>query len=890
MPVPILTTKLFIPPPRPKIVSRPHLIERLNEGLHRKMTLITAPAGYGKTTMLSEWIPQSERCVAWISLDDGDNDPVRFWAYFVAALQMLDAEIGRNALALMQTPMLPPMETILTSLLKEIAAFPDDFALVLDDYHVIDARAVDDSTAIDQALAFLLEHFPPHMHLVLASREDPNLPLSRLRARDQLTEIRAADLRLTPGEAGTFLNQVMNLELSDEQVAALETRTEGWIAGLQLAALAIQGTLALQGTRSMRRREDVHGFIETFAGDNRYIVDYLVEEVLQHQSEHVRSFLLQTSILNWLSGPLCDAVTDQQGGNGLLDALERGNLFVAALDDKRHWFRYHHLFADLLHVRLMEEQADQVPALHRRASEWYEHNGFEIEAFKHAAAANDIERAERLIEGKGMPLQFRGAGAPVLNWLELLPKTALDARPSLWVTYASTLLFGGQHTAVEQKLQAAEAALTGSGDLQGAQPDDKSQDLIGRIASMRATLAVMQHDAEIIITQSRRALEYLHPDNLTVRSATTWTLGYAYQLQGDRAAASQAYTEVIASSQSFGDSINTLVATITLGQLQEADNQLFLAQRTYQRALQLAGDPPQPIAREAYLGLARITYQWNDLDSAQQHGQQCLQLTQQMESVNTFASYEVFLARLKLAQGDVPGAVAVLDEAEAFIRQHDFTFRLPDVAAAQVLTLLHQGNLAGAAEVTQTYELPISQARVHLAQGDPSTALAVLAPLRRQMEAKGWADERLKIMVLQALAHHARGENEQAVQALGDALALAQPGGFIRLFVDEGPPMAALLREAAKHGIAPSYVRQLLAAFGEAEDRAPVTQPLSEPLTEREFEVLHLLATDLNGPEIARELMVSLSTLRTHTRNIYSKLGANNRRAAVRRAEELALL
>jgi len=884
----ILATKLYIPPPRPKVVPRPRLIERLNEGLHRKLTLISAPVGYGKTTMLSEWIPQSERCVTWVSLDDGDNDPVRFWAYFIAALQMLDAEIGRNALALMRTPRLPSFEAILTTLLNEIAAFPEDFALVLDDYHVMDAKPVDASTSVDDALTFLLEHLPPHMHLVVTTREDPNLPLARLRARDQLTEIRAADLRFTPGEAAVFLNQVMGLNLSAEDVTSLETRTEGWIAGLQLAALSMWG------------REDVPGFIRAFAGDNQYIVDYMVAEVLQRQSERVRSFLLQTSILDWLSGPLCDAVTGQEEGKALLETLERGNLFVSPQDDKRHWFRYHHLFADVLRAHLMEEQPDRVPTLHRRASEWYEHNGLEIEAFQHAAAANDVERAEHLIEGEGMPLQFRGAGAPVLKWLESLPKTALDARPSLWVTYASTLLFGGQHTAVEQKLQAAEAALAAAA-LQGTEPDDRTKDLVGRIASMRATLAVIQHDVETIITQSRRALEYLHPDNLPVRTATTWTLGYAYQLQGDRSAASRAYTEVISIGNSFGDSIYTIAATINLGQLQEADNQLALATRTYRRVLQLTGDPPDPIACEAFLGLARITYQWNDLDTAQQYGQQCLQLTRQMDSVDTFASCGVFLARLKLAQRDAVGAAAILAEAEAFVRQHNFMHRMPAVAAAQVLVLLRQepllqqGNLTAAAALAETHELPTSQARVYLAQGDPSTALAVLEPLRRQVEAKGWEDERLKVMILQAIALHAvalraNGEKDKAVQLLGDALTLAEPGGFIRIFVDEGPPMAALLQEAAKYGTAPNYVSQLRAAFGKAEGRTPVTQLLIEPLSERELEVLRLLRTELNGPEIASQLMVSLSTMRTHTQNIYNKLGVNNRRAAVRRAEELDLL
>jgi len=477
------------------------------------------------------------------------------------------------------------------------------------------------------------------------------------------------------------------------------------------------------------------------------------------------------------------------------------------------------------------------------------------------------------------------------------------------VTYASTLLFGGQHTAVEQKLQAAEAAL------RGAEADDKNRDLLGRIASTRATLAVIQHDAETIITQSRRALEYLHPDNMPVRTATTYTLGYAYQLQGDRAAASQAFTEVIATGTSFGASIYTIAATVSLGQVQEADNQLSLATRTYARVLQLAGDPPDPIACEAYLGLARICYEWNDLDTAQQHGQQCLQLTRQMESVDTFASYGVFLARLRLAQGDLHGAVAVLDEAEAFVRQHNFVFRMPDVAAAQVLVLLRQGNLAAAAQLAQTHDLPISQARVHLAQGDPAMALAVLGPLRQKMEAKGWQDEQLKVIVLQAEAHHAQGEKDKAVQLLAEALSLAEPGGFIRIFVDEGPPMRLLIAdcrlqiarrahgESNRHtGKLLAYIDTLLAAFPGSraqagneratKDRSEIDNlqsAMAEPLSVRELDVLRLLRTELNGPEIARRLMVSLNTMRTHTKNIYTKLGVTNRRAAVHRAEELDL-
>ena len=379
---PILATKLYIPPPRPKIVLRPRLIERLNEGLSsgRKLTLISASAGFGKTTLVSEWVAGCGRPVAWLSLDEGDNDLTRFLTYLVAALQTIAANIGAGVLGALQSPQPPPIESILTALLNEITTIPDNFILVLDDYHVIDSKPV------DNALTFLLEHLPPQMHLVIATREDPHLPLARLRARGQLTELRAADLRFTPAEAAEFLNQVMGLNLSAEDIAALETRTEGWIAGLQLAALSMQGN------------KDVSGFIREFAGDHRYIVDYLVEEVLQNQPEPIRRFLLQTAILDQLNGSLCDAVTGKEEGNARLEALQRGNFFVIPLDDKRNWYRYHHLFADVLRMHLMAEQPDQVPALHRRASEWYEHNGSTDNAIRHALAAEDFERAATLVE------------------------------------------------------------------------------------------------------------------------------------------------------------------------------------------------------------------------------------------------------------------------------------------------------------------------------------------------------------------------------------------------------------------------------------------------------------------------------------------------------------
>src|SRR6266540_3241044 len=874
MPTPILTTKLYVPSAPPRVVPRQRLIEQLNEGLHRRLTLISAPAGFGKSTLLSAWVAGCDRPVAWLSLDEDDNDPTRFLIYVVAALRTIAPAIGDASLASLESLQPPPAESTLTSLLNEITSLPVNFVLVLDDYHVIDAKPVDD------ALTFLLEHLPPHMRVVIATREDPQLPLARLRGRGELSEVRVTDLRFTASEAAGFLNEAMALNLAAEDIAILEGRTEGWITGLQLAALSLQG------------HPDRARFIQSFSGSHHFVLDYLLQEVLQRQSDSVQAFLSRTSILDRLCGPLCDAVLHDATARGqaTLEYLERANLFVVPLDTERRWYRYHHLFADLLRQRMDHSTSSEaeVGELHIRASQWYEDHGQEVEAFRHAASANDVERAARLIEGQGVPLHFRGADAPVLKWLQSLPTTVLDANPSLWVTYATALFFSGRHTAVEEKLRAAEAAL------QGTKEDARHRDLVGRIASIRATLAIIQHDADTIISQSRRALEYLHLDNLPIRMATTYTLGHAYQLQGDRAAAHRTYAEVISISTSFGDSIYTIAATLGLGQVEEADNQLSLAQRSYDRAVELAGDPPRTIAAEAHLGLARIYYEWNELHAAQQHSQQCLELTRQVESVDTFVSYAVFLAPLRVAEGDVPGAVAILAEAEEFLRQHNFWRRMPDVASAQVLTLLRQGHLAAAAHLAETHEIPISKARVHLAAGDPAAALTVLEPVRERVEAQGWPDQRLEVMLLQSVALDARGDRGEALQLLLDALALAEPGGFVRSFVDEGVPMAHLLVAAAPLGRMPAYVAKLLAAFEPerqtGDDTSSRAAGLIEPLSQRELEVLRLITQGLSNHEIGERLVLALDTVKGHNRKIFGKLQVQRRTEAVARARELGLV
>jgi LuxR family maltose regulon positive regulatory protein len=617
---------------------------------------------------------------------------------------------------------------------------------------------------------------------------------------------------------------------------------------LQLAAISMQG------------QKDTTNFIQSFTGSHRFVLDYLVEEVLEQQPENVQEFLLRTSILDRLCAPLCEALlldADISGGETLA-YLERTNLFIVPLDNERRWYRYHRLFADLLRQRLHQnissstgDDGMRLDELHIRASVWYEENGLEIEAFHHAVSSNDIKHATRLMEGGGMPLHFRGAVTPVLSWLESLPTTVLDAKPSLWVMYASALSMTGQMSGVEEKLQAAEKAL------HGTEQDDIARNTIGHIAAIRALLAATQHQTKTIIAQSQRALEYLHPDNLPVRTATIWKLGIAYQLQGDRAAASRAYTEAISISQASGNTIINITASIGLGQVQETENQLHLAAKTYRRVLQLIGDQLQPAACEAYLGLARIFYEWNNLEAAQKHAHQSLQVA-----------------------------------AHQSVQQHNFVHQMPEIVAAQVLTLLNQDNLAAAAHLAEKHELPISQARVYLAQGDASAALAVLRPLCKQEGAKGEGDKYLKIMILLAGAHHAHGETDEAVQLLGGAMELAEPNGFIRIFVDEGLPMVHLLSEAATKGIMPNYVTKLLAVFEDEKQKKDLSpsQQLVDPLSEREIEILNLIAAGLKNKEIAEQLIISLNTVLYHIKNIYRKLGVNKRTLAIAKAKEIKII
>ena len=587
---PLLETKLYVPKWRTGLVPRARLIERLNRGAERKLTPVSAPAGFGKSTVLAEWVartPASERPAAWVSLDQSDNDPALFWAYFIAALQTVQSAVGKSALSLLHSPQPPPIESVLTILINEINAIQDDFALILDDYHVIDAELV------HVAVTFLVDHLPPQMHLVIASRSDPPLPLARLRGRGELTELRAADLRFTPDEAAAFLNDVMGLSLSAGDVAALEARTEGWIAGLQLAAL------------SMRGREDVPGFIRAFAGDDRYIADYLVEEVLQRQPERVRSFLLQTSVLDRLSGPLCDAVTAQEDGKGTLESLERGNLFVVPLDDKRQWYRYHHLFADVLQAHSIEEQPDRVPTLHRRASEWYEQNGLPADAVRHALAGEDFERAAGLVELAALAMLGSSQEPTLLEWLKALPDELVRARPVLSVYYAFVSFVGEGFEAAEARLRDAERWLDATADT-SERPEAPSAEMVvvdeerfrslpGAISVARAYHAGALGDVPGTVKYARRALDLLPEDDYLGRGTAAAFLGIASWTSGDLEAAHRTFADGMASFQMAGNIPWVIMGTLVLADIRTAQGRLHEAVRTYEQSLRLATEQGEPV-------------------------------------------------------------------------------------------------------------------------------------------------------------------------------------------------------------------------------------------------------------------------------------------------------
>ncbi len=924
---PLLKTKLFVPQVRPEVVARSRLIGQLNAGRPGVLTLVSAPAGFGKTTVLAEWAAQTR--VAWLSLDEGDNDPVRFFTYFIAALQTVLPHVDEAVLMAFRLPQPPPVEVALAGLINEIAAETSSFALILDDYHLIKARP------IHQAITFLIDHLPVQtgpegqrhgMRLVIATRTDPPLPLARLRGRGQLTELRAADLRFTTEEAATFLNRVMDLPLSGEDVAALEVRTEGWIVGLQLAALSMSGQDAPR----------LPGFIAAFTGSHRYVLDYLAEEVLQRQPEAVQTFLLYTSILNRLCAPLGDAVRGHEGqGNShiithphppaqeMLEYLERNNLFIVPLDDERQWYLYHHLFADLLRNQLGRLHPDLAPELHRRASRWYEQNGLMAEAVLHALAADDWSRAADLVGRSAWLLFNHGEMMTLLAWLTALPEELIRTRPNLCLYHAWILVLTGRLEAVEPRLQQAEQYLP--------QPaaSTETREMLGHVTAIRAYVASVKGEAAHSVELARQALHSLPQHDLMTRSIINTILGTSSLLAGDVPGACQALAEAGEMARAV-DNIQTAVAAfIILAAQQMVSGRLHQAAETLQTALDLTTGRAGkflPLAGSVYWGLSKLHYEWNNLEAAARYAEESLKQGRLLGTSEFLTGAPLALARVRRARGDLAGAYEAFEQADQFVRHHKvLPWDVAGVEASRVWLWLAPvgGDLAAAArwaEVRQNGlpaegELPYPQEREFLALARVlitleryDDALDLLTRLRAAAEAGRRIGRVIEMLILEAVARQAKGEQKEAISLLEQVLALAEPEGYIRIFVDEGEPVAKLLRRIAKWaegGRRKEYIHKLLTAFEKDTNvrfdlkdeknfhlasRSFIPHPLVEPLSEREVEVLHEMAAGLSNAEIAGRLVIAVSTVKRHIHHIFGKLGVTTRTQALVKAKELGLL
>lgn len=922
----LLTTKLYIPPTRPEHISRPGLLDRLDDGLHRKLTLISAPAGFGKTMLVSEWVNSlqsksldkspKENKIAWISLEESENDPARFLAYFVVALmqtQGINTAVGEGMLGILQSPQSPPIREILTALINEIAAETGKVIMVIDDFHVIESRPV------CEAITFLIENAPPQIHVVIITRDDPPLPLARLRAQGQLTELRATDLRFTSSEIARFLNRLEGLNLSAEEFAILETRSEGWIVGLQLAALALQGQLAWPGPISRQGHQDTASSVKSFTGSHRFVLDYLLEEVLEQQSERVKNFLLQTAVLNRFTGSLCDALTGQNNGRATLEKLERANLFIVPLDNERHWYRYHHLFADLLRLRLHQTQLAETSTLHGKASEWYEQNGFPDEAIEHALQAAEFERATQLLNTHIDKILNRGEYTNVWRWLDAIPEEFVLAKPNLCILNAWHLFTSGHLDAAEQSLQAAEKHLlpgihlvidTSTNDLESLY----ASKIRGRVAAIRAFLASYRGDVPGIIQNAHQALDALPEHDLTWRSIVAVVLGDAYGITGDMNAAYKARVESLQTSKAAGNIYLILLSAMKLAITVRMQGQLHRVIDICRQHHQLAterGASQMVVAGWLLAIWAEALAEINELDDALIKGKRGVELTARGEDIAMNGWSHLCLAKILFIHGDLPGAEETIRKTERItLDQRIPPFIASTISAWRARILLAQNKLDAAYQWCEIRNLKVGGkitqlnegeyivfSRILLARGEWDEAINLLQRLFMSAEAGGWISIMIEILILQALAFQARDETDQALAILEQALILAEPGGFVRVFVNEGPAMARLLYKAANQNMAPDYAQQLLSAFPIPQTKQAVpsqsktsTTELIEHLSEREIDVLQLLAQGLPRQEIAATLVLSPHTVKTHIRNIYSKLGVHNQMQAVAKARGLGLI
>ena len=902
----LLVTKLYVPKPRADLVTRPRLVEQLNEGLDGKLILISPPAGFGKTTLLSEWANNADIPVPWVSLDAADNDLARFLTYCVAALQSLRPGIGEATLGALQAPQPPAIDALLTSLINEIGERLDSFALVLDDYHFIEAQPV------HAALTFLLENLPPQMHVVVAGRADPPLPLARLRAQRQLNEIRAADLRFTVDEAAALLSRTIGLPVSPDAVAVLEARTEGWAAGLQLAAI------------SMRGCEDISGFVEAFTGSHRFVIDYLVEEVLSQQPQELQDFLLATAVLERLNAPLCEAVTGEHESQVILTRLEQANLFLVPLDDERRWYRYHHLFADLLRHRLGQSHRDRLRELHHRASVWYENNDLPEEAIHHAISGENFRRAAWLTEVNGMKWIARSDLGTLRRWIEALPKEWVRTRARLGTLYGWALTLTNQLDQVEPYLHAAEesirAALREPELFEEWDVDDPERfvaECRGYVATCRAALARQKGDGRRMVEYLHQALAHFPEDEPAGRSVAYLYMGFALWMAGDVPGARRNFEEASHAGQAGGQVYVALSAMGALGRLLNGLGELREAERMYWQAFGLAKNHtnqtrrPLPAIAVAHCGMTLLSYEWNDLAEATAHVTRAIEMVKPLGVTEYLLNSYVALARLQYVRGEIAEALDTMETAALLVEAPQVSALLRAEVSAhrarlwitlkdeQPNHLVAASRWASEAGLRATDD-PISSreleyltlVRLILARGAPGDAIGLLDRMHETAEPAGRKGRVIEILVLKALSHYGHGHVSQALASLERALDLAEPEGYVRTFVDEGEPMRTLLRQLAGRGIRYAYAQKLLAAFDGASgvETAVPTQARTHRLTPREVEVLRLISAGLTNQEIANQLVISVVTAKRHISNLYDKLGVTNRTMAAARAHELSLL
>jgi LuxR family maltose regulon positive regulatory protein len=907
VPTSILTTKLNIPKPRPQVVLRDQLISRLDEGLVQKLTLISAPAGFGKTTLASEWARHIDRSVGWLSLDESDNDVIRFLSYFIAALQRVKEIIGQDELKHLRSPHPPPIEEVLISVINQINSLSENIVFFLDDYHLISTRS------IHEAVTYFLDHMPENLHLVIVSRADPPLQLARLRGMGEIAELRQVDLRFTLDEATDFLRDLMGLGIHAEDVRALNSRTEGWVAGLQMAAVSLQG------------QEDISNSVRIFTGSNRYILDYLLEEVLQCQPEGIQRFLLQSSILDRLTSSLCDAVVIESEDLGLevpnklqspvtglqsqiiLEHLENSNLFIFPLDDHRQWYRYHRLFRDLLRRRFQQLSPDLIPDLHRRACDWFEQADMLSEAIEHALNAHDFDRAARLMEQVGEEILMRSEVGTFDRWLQRLPDGTLDNWPNLKLFHAWILVLTGASK------EDIEARLKDLGEQGG--------ELSARVAAIRAYLAIYEGDLASAWELSHVAWEQLPEEDLFLRGILSLIFGISLLAKGDLEAGMESLSDVLQVSQEVD---NVMVGTITishLARLRMRAGNLKEAQDIYHRAIDLAKDEkglPLPIAGEAFMGLGEIWLQWNDLEKAEEFVLKGIQHTEAWSNVAALEGY-LALARVRQAQNRVAEVASLvekarelalqfktttlddimvdLNEAKLFLAQGDLEAAIAWVEERNVENFLDSERWVEQAgnfhDHLRKYEL-IILSRILIAKDEPQRALEILIPLLGAMKELRRMDLVLEILILQAIAQQAAGNFEEAMRTIKEALSLGEPANYIRIFVNGGSAIAKLIYKASQQGISPEYCGKLLNAFPSPTPNVlpigTLEAELVEPLSPRESEVLSLIAEGLTNREISERLFLTLGTVKVHTRNIYGKLCVNNRTQAVAKARSIGIL